>query len=707
MAFRLDRAANEMTPMAEVAWRYIVNASASHRTSAFQDIYALQRSIAQSGWTGPIRRGLLALAMPRIKVGPPLARGPVGDIRRARRSDLISIEIEYNDTVRTVPVPDDQLEHIIDGARRHIEYACALEIETNPYALTHIPPIEPDLNLPGDLYERDHGINAQLFWYLGLYRRLIGHDHERAVAEFDAWGAQHNVAFDRLRIWAVGVAGLLDDQRAANVLVNLSDDAFWSQRGQRDLLLALANRWNTLDEAARKSIGKRLRRGLPRQHSYKPEQFRLRRATSILSRLSWLHDHGCTFDFDLNMVLERAKADAPDWKPEYAAHAADSLEARIGSVQTNTAFDSVANVPIDELLPRAFAARGHDHGTMTEIDPFAGLCEKRPVRVLRALTRIADPRDEILRAWAHFLQSTARRADNARLVRLIAFRLCSVNAGVFAGVIRAAAYWLQSISEVLYGADPDAARAVFDRIAAVLSTDTDRAGNARSQLNKGTERDWLTAAVQSVAGELTGVLFRDPSLKDLPPNSGFPAPWQRRVETLVALPGDDGLFCLAVLGRDLAWLYAHDRQWTERHLLSTLTTTNDRREIVLTAFLNRPEVGDRSLYAVLKPVMMQLVSGDLTRPVADVRALTRFLLGGWLEIENGDRWLSDVELRTALVRGREALRTNILWHIGHWQIDQKLYFLREVWPLQLVARSPIVTDRLCALAFAAKHIFRN
>lgn len=705
IAYRLDRHREEMPPMAQLAWRYIVDASAPRPTSAFQDIYAFQRGIARSGWTAPIRRALLALLTPRIKVSRPLAKGPAGDIRRARQGDLISIEIEYNDTVLTVAVPDDQLEQLVPGVRRHIENACALEIENNPYHLTHIPPIEPDTNLFGATYEREEGFSAQLFWYIGLYRRLILHNHEQAVAEFDAWGAQQNVAFDRLRIWAAGVAGLLDDRRAANVLVNLSDDAFWSERGQRDLLLALANRWNTLDEATRKSIGKRLRVGLPRLSWYKPEQYRRWRANLILDRLNWLRDHGCTFDFDLNTVLERAKADAPGWKAEYAAHAADSMEGHGGPVRSNTAFDSLANVPIDELLPRAFAASGRDHSTMTEIDPFAGLSQERPVRVLRALMRVASPNEETQLAWAQFLQSAARRADKARLVRLIARRLCEVDASAFAGVIRAATYWLQSISDVLYGTDPDATRAVFDRITAVVAIDPDKAVIHRRQTNTTTERDWLTSAIQSIAGELTGVLLHDPSIKGLQLDSGFPAPWQRRVETLLALPEDHGLFCLAMLGRHLTWLYAHDRQWTERHLLSTLITADSRREIFLTSFLSQPTIRDHSLYTALKPVMMDLVSGKLDRPVADVRALAQFLLGGWLADESGERWLSDVDLRTALVRGKQALRTTTLWQAGHWQIDKKLYLLREVWPLQLAARSPTVTDALCTLAFADEMHF--
>jgi hypothetical protein len=46
------------------------------------------------------------------------------------------------------------------------------------------------------------------------------------------------------------------------------------------------------------------------------------------------------------------------------------------------------------------------------------------------------------------------------------------------------------------------------------------------------------------------------------------------------------------------------------------------------------------------------------------------------------------------------MRTRILWQVGQWtDVADKLTLLTEVWPLQLAARSPTVTGRLCSIAF--------
>jgi len=69
------------------------------------------------------------------------------------------------------------------------------------------------------------------------------------------------------------------------------------------------------------------------------------------------------------------------------------------------------------------------------------------------------------------------------------------------------------------------------------------------------------------------------------------------------------------------------------------------------------------------------------------------------------RYLSDEELRTVIVHGSDAMRTHMLWHVGNWEIAEKITLLRDVWPLQLAARSAAVSGRLVALAFDDEENF--
>lgn len=70
--------------------------------------------------------------------------------------------------------------------------------------------------------------------------------------------------------------------------------------------------------------------------------------------------------------------------------------------------------------------------------------------------------------------------------------------------------------------------------------------------------------------------------------------------------------------------------------------------------------------------------------------------------------MSDDEFRRVLIYGCDTLRTHVLWQAGHFtEIEEKLSFLRGVWPLQLSARTHRVVSRLVALAFDDETHFRE
>ena len=82
---------------------------------------------------------------------------------------------------------------------------------------------------------------------------------------------------------------------------------------------------------------------------------------------------------------------------------------------------------------------------------------------------------------------------------------------------------------------------------------------------------------------------------------------------------------------------------------------------------------------------------------------------GWANADQtiGEAPVSDGELREALRAGDNAFRHRILWQLkawtpgegGEWRGDA-LRLLREVWPRELVVRSPSLSEDLFELALA-------
>jgi hypothetical protein len=692
---RFRGAHDRMPDEARAVWRSILEARRPSFRSPFQNIYTLQDRMTQEGWSRVTRRDLIALLRPSLQVSRAFAKRPIKNLARARLFGILTVNLKYQDEVTTTTIPDSEVATVTPMVRRLLEEVSVQEAEISPFTLDRIPPIQFDPRLVGRTYEREHGFNRLVFWYIGLIQRLLAIDPIGARREFDAWLVQVNTLFQRLRVWACSLPDFLPAELATQTLATLNDKAFWSERGQRDLLISLKSRWDAFTPALRAHIEKRLLTGLPHFKGLSREQWREWKAHDILERVLWLQREGCAFMSPVEAAITKARAAAPRWKDQFAAQAADSQEGHGGVVSTNLTFDHVENVPINELLARCIAESGRDHSSLSERDPLGGLVEKRPTKVLRALLLDGLPDDRArLWAWSNFLQTISRREDSARRTSLIGYRLAALPEEVFAAIVRPISYWLEGHAETLYRTAPAIVGTLSDRIISALSLTS-----AVTEDNGKRSTDWLNRAVSSAAGQLVEALCHDPILVAGEADAGLPVDWKTSVERLLSLPNDEGLFALYQTSRRLSWLYSCDRAWTEANILVALASEDDRREVVLNAFLHSQHCNDKTLYEKMKAPIQALISGEIPKPKADARALSLFTMWGWLRNDGDGRWLSDVEMRTALVRGSQAFRTMTLWQVDQLSFPEKKEFLARVWPLQLAARSPTITDRLCHIAF--------
>ena len=155
-----------------------------------------------------------------------------------------------------------------------------------------------------------------------------------------------------------------------------------------------------------------------------------------------------------------------------------------------------------------------------------------------------------------------------------------------------------------------------------------------------------------------------------------------------------------IFARRLAWLHFHAGEWCEQFVLSALDEDDASRDAMLAGFFLHPFAGDERLYRLLAPVMTRLATGELRSPSYSPEGVATFCIGGWLTKKDDNRWLSDDDFRMVLIRSGDTLRTHALWQVGQFkEIDEKLTFLRGVWPLQLSARTPAVVSRLIYIVF--------
>jgi Fe-S cluster biosynthesis and repair protein YggX len=702
VGFAVDDKNSRLTLAARRVWQYLFEVWDSGRRNDSVASFVLNQRILNEGWTPAIRRAVAEHMRPVLTADRPLGALPPREKHKLQRlQEVVSLRVRYPEEHIPIEIPDSEIKSLLPLLRTCIEQASALEQELHGRDF-NIPPIEPDPNLSGESSDRDSGFNVQILRFAGLFRKLLNQDRDTAMLEFLSWPQNDHPVFARLRVWAAGLPGLLDPEAAGQVLLEVSNRVFWSKWEQRDLLLVIANRWNELSPKNRKQIEARLRKGFPKPRRYDQEFYTKLRAYSIVERLNWLKSRGCRFGFDIDTEIAKAQiVIPPDWTEADGSHAADSFEGRGGKVHTDSSHAEFADTPIDVLIERALGAHNFRHRFLVERDPYAGLVKTRPLRVLAGLRRLRKDDATAKQGWTRFLQSAARQDDKPRLVALIARRLATIHTVLLDEFVLAAAYWLEQSAKRLFEADRDAAESLFDLLVASIAADPD--GSLRKTASIDTEREWFEDAWNSAVRALVEVLFADPQLSKVA--RGLPPAWIQRADALRKLPGDDSRFALTQFAMRLRWLYERDPAWTERVVIAPINREGDERDAALAGFFNNARVSGE-LFWRLKPTLLTLVTAE-QRPRQRIEAaLVGLFITAWhAKTDEGMRFLSDEELRTVVVRGSEAMRTQMLRHVGGWEITEKLILLRDVWPLQFAARSAGVSSRLVGLAFDDEENF--
>jgi SIR2-like domain len=435
--FGLERAKKTGSPEIRKAWRYIFEAWETPKNDFNRGWYQLKASIDLDGWTNAAVRDLALIYRPYLTAERPFGGGPKPPENRddVCLRDMVHLCVKYHDLDSDVQLPDEYVTSAVREFRKNLEHAVSLETELGRDGSHNLCPIEPDPDIEGESSERAYGISRTVLFYVSLFKTLIDKAPGAAKQEYLAWRIDDVTVFARLRIWACGDPRLLSGIEAGNLMCGLNDRVFWDSYHQRDLLLVLAKRWPDFSPAVQAQLGRKLLDGPSPREGKEDAEYTERRAWASLDRIQWLKSRGCEFDFDINTESARLRALAPQWQPQYAEHAAASMEARGGAVETDTDHAALLAVPLANVLSRAAELSGRTHGWFVERNPFAGLASQRPVRAFAALTNAAKHNDYPEWAWRTFLNAEARKSDKPRFSALIAERLSRLPPSALAEII--------------------------------------------------------------------------------------------------------------------------------------------------------------------------------------------------------------------------------------------------------------------------------
>ncbi|PKR88324.1 hypothetical protein CXZ10_14990 [Pleomorphomonas diazotrophica] len=717
ISWELERSGRKVHQDIRNAWRLLFEAW-DNTKDFHKGWYELQAAIEADGWSSAVVRRYAELVRPRLSAEPAFGSGPTPPVSGTDEGDagrLLRMDVRYPEEHEAILIPDEWCAAVVKLLRQNLELALSLEREIGGYGLTNISPIVKD-NVGGDEYHRTHGLSAVVVRFTELFSQLAKANRLAAKHEFASWPTDDETIFARLRIWASADRGIVTEDDFTQVIKSLSDAAFWNSYHQRDLLLVIAGRWKKLSQTSRELVEQKLLRGPKRWPREKLADFKIRRAESILDRTHWLQMSRCRLPPKTRLKAKLLRTDAPDWREDYGAKAADSPESRGGWVRTNTDHEKLAGIPLSQLLLLAKEHTGRSEDFLVENDPFAGLVAQRPARAFAALAYSAKRGDFPEWAWRRFFNSQARKNDKERLVQLIAERLVRCPHTHLVAIIHSTTSWLQEASTKLTKECLPTFDRIFEKLVSVLheSPDAGRSGVVGSS----DEPDWTMEAINSPTGMIARALFNDPRRSNLSQSQGFPSEWLAHIEALLSLPNDLRKHALVIFFHHLNWFFAVDPRWTEQQLLPALHSSNtDERDSAWSGFLWGATTPHRELYMRLKTDLLEFAANPLSSRRSYREIIAGIILAGWGTIDNttGERCISSGEMRSLLLRTDDEFRSHVLWQVQRWSTEKskkshkqwkgRLPELLQIWPRQLSARSPNMSARLCELAFSSGDQF--
>lgn len=703
------------------AWHYLFDHWCAEKDAGRFKWHRFTEEIRAIGWNKNTIRKYESLTRPRMTASYNDSNNEAFPPQKTDKTDLerlLMLNVVFTNCSRKIEVPDEWLADVVAARKRNLEVAIQLETERGHYSRVVIPPIMPssDPNIRNNA--RTKGLAGAVLEYANFFERLLGIDLEKARQESATWPTSDENVFSRLRIWASRFENLVPNERFDEFFGEISREAFWDPYHQRDLLLTLRNRWAALPTPVTRQIEKRILEGPSRRKGEAERGFAERRAAQIADRLHWLRSTGCALNIDYDSEIKRLQSAAPNWKQEYAESADRSLEIRIGTVRRDTDYLLLLDEPLSNVLAKAQELSGYTDGYSIKHDPFSGLCENRPDVVVAALEFEAK-RDQFPEwAWRQFLNSGKRKDDNQHMKRSIAALLISARNSALREIVYDATDWFLNASKNLTEECVPTFNRFVKRILDFIQENPDIGDS--DILRKSRNPNWINAALGSTAGRITQAMLElHPCRNYLAEKQGFPNDWYRLVERALALRDDNGRFALVFCTYNLNWLDHVDPEWTKRKMLSILDTDDaDTLEAWWAGYLwGYCEPPGDELFEVIKPYVLGKALNQDYENDGYCISLASFVLENWLysHKENVTERISNEEFREVLLEAGDHFRSQVLWQLEQWIKEEGgrslrahlERFLREVWPIQRVARTPECSVRLIELAFSNDDSFMD
>ena len=706
--WRVERAADELPCLVRLTWRLLTEKF----HTAPDDPYELRvswdemrRRIETEGWTNSFLREFERNVTPYIETEAPLrfdaGRPPDKDWSQLHLDDIASLEVAFPTPVGERPeIPDDVLPKIYQIVRRHLELAAGLltDIGTSYWETSTFYPEDR----PGENYISGESPCAYLFWFRGLFDRMVKTHPELVRADTALWPKEEPFFFNKLHLYAWADEDLFSGDEVGDGLLSLSDEGVWEKDYRRELLHLLKRRWHELPSDKRELVERRLVNGRARYDGESEEDFEQRRSIESAMVLGWLINQGCELGGETLDVLPDLRRADPRWCPEWDETADESREGRVVSIETDSDPSCIIDVPISQIIPLARQHTGRAFPEPTVYSPFDGLVEQHPVRAVAALTHAARRGDYPAEFWCSALQTWPDEARHrlswlfgARLARLPSETVVELRDDVFG--------WLRKHLPKLAAQDQLRALSIFDVLLEKLFTGEEEVEQSGEHQNR--SRRAHNYVVSAPVDKATGLLLELLNSQGPRVGSGVPPEIKSRLERLFEAPGEGADHAAYVVASQLRWLNDIDPEWVRTTIVPWFDLEHPVSESAWNGFSDD---------WLPKPELFSLIKFDFLNAIvhaAGRERLHEFLVLGCFWHQDYGPYITFEETRQVLQNTNDSGRAHSLWFFTRiidkndaWRRFGKP-FLERAWPKEFPFQTEQTSQHLVALAKRASDFF--
>ncbi len=706
-----------LAPPMLLGWRLLLEGMEVRDHPWGRDTMDAEAEIRRSGWSERHLRTFAKLTRPRIKI-------EADSLRAGRPPEKAPTDLELHMLFTSKPhfekwygvlpsAPDAFLPRIVEALRLGLVDAAGILAE-----LGHRYYRTPDLHFEGDTADRIvGGVGHQILWFVREFEELRKRLPEAARREAMSWPQTEPYIFDKLRIWSAIHADLFSGGEAADIVLDLSDKAFWDDHQVRELLWTLRARWGSLPTTKRRKIERRLIKGRPRRSNETLKSCRADKASTSAARLAWLQLHGCALSPSTSAMLPKLKDRDPNWREAWGRNADMSFEGSVQRVETQTDYSTVDSTSLSGLAEAFRRETQRLHGEAIDRRPFQGLVKDRPARALALIAFETRAERQALDLWQELL-SFWPAGQKPRLTRLVALRLSRLDQTSIRQLGHAALRWIENNLPLLFhngGVEP---WSIYDAVAnAYLSAEPEALkSNLLGSSNGGQPQHRSRRTLNHATNAPVGILA-DTLLKLLPKKSAkgsrLPIEFTQRAELLLQAPGEGHDHAICTLCRPFTYFDYVDPRWSKTTLLPLFKLNGPDAEPAWNGFAYRARLPSKSTFATMKPDFLKalVALNDWAWDDGPERILAEFLLLTTIRPSIGSGDVSPSEAREALQSTTEGARRACLWRLRDEVKKPKGWvkfgapFALKVWPRERRYQTPSISRTWADVSLAAGEDF--